>query len=188
MFLAVAPDVEVQPFRQGVHHRNAHAMQAARHLVGIVVRRILELAAGMQLGHDDLGRRHAFFLVDAGGDAAAIILDADGAIGVQGDDDLVAMAGQRFVDRIVRHFEHHMVQAAAIVGIADIHAGPLAHGVQPFQHLDAVGAIIILVGNLGFVAHAQSIGNAPVKLKRNMASFPRRRPGLSRFPCALSPP
>ena len=189
MFLAVPPDIEVQPFGQGVDHRYAHAMQAARHLVGIVVRRILELPARMQLGHDDLGRRHALFLVDAGRNAAAIILDADRPIGVERNDDPVAMAGQRLVDRIVADLEHHMVQAAAIVGVANIHAGPLAHGVQALQHLDAVGAIIILVaGNLGFFAHAKPIGNAPVKLKRNMASFPRVPPGLSRFPCALSLP
>src|SRR3546814_16015277 len=50
MLLAVPPDVEVQIFAERVHHGNAHAMQAARHLVGIVVRRVLELAAGVELG------------------------------------------------------------------------------------------------------------------------------------------
>ncbi len=60
MLVAVAPDAQLQPFGQRVHHRHADAVQAARHLVGVLV----EFSAGMQLGHDDLGRRHALLLVD----------------------------------------------------------------------------------------------------------------------------
>ncbi len=52
-----------------VDHRDADAVQAARHLVGVLV----ELSAGMQLGHDHFGRRDAFALVDVGGDAAAVV-------------------------------------------------------------------------------------------------------------------
>src|SRR3546814_14584640 len=64
------------------------------------------------------------------------------------------MAGQRLVYGIVADLEHHMVQAGAVVGVADIHAGPLAHGIQPFQDLDTVGAIGIAVGVvLTFLAH-----------------------------------
>jgi len=51
MLLAVAPDGELEPRRQRIHHRDADAVQAARDLVGILV----ELTAGMELGHDDLG-------------------------------------------------------------------------------------------------------------------------------------
>ena len=76
MLLAVAPDGEVEPFGERVDHRDADAVQAAGDLVGIVVRRVLELTAGMELGHDDLGRGDAFLLVDPGRDAAAIVLDA----------------------------------------------------------------------------------------------------------------
>src|SRR5262245_15591115 len=51
MLLAVAPDGELEPGRERIHHRDADAVQAARDLVGILV----ELTAGMELGHDDLG-------------------------------------------------------------------------------------------------------------------------------------
>ena len=51
--LAVAPDREPQPFGQRVDHRHADAVQAAGDLVAVLV----ELAAGVQLGHDDLGGR-----------------------------------------------------------------------------------------------------------------------------------
>ncbi len=164
MLLPVAPDVEIKPFAERVDHRHANAVQPARHLVGIAFGGIFKLTAGVQLGHDDFGRRHAFFGVDAGGDAAAIILDRHRAIGVERDVDPVAMPGQRFVDRIVRHFEHHVVQAGTIIGIADIHAGAFADCVEPFEHLDRIGAVIV---RIGVFCHGKPIGFVPRKRKQN---------------------
>ena len=69
VFLAVAPDRELQPARQRVDDGDADAVQAAGNLVGVLV----EFSAGMQLGHDDLGRRDAFALVDVDRDAAAVV-------------------------------------------------------------------------------------------------------------------
>ena len=132
--------------RQRVDDRDADAVEAAGDLVGIVVAGVLELTAGVELGHDDLGRRNAFLCMDAGRDAAAIVLDRDRSVGIQLDQDPVAMAGQRLVDRIVRDLEHHVVEARAVVGVADVHAGALAHRVEALEDLDAVGAIFILVG------------------------------------------
>jgi hypothetical protein len=125
----------------------------------------------MQLGHDDFGGGHAFFLVHARRNAAAIVLDRNRSIGVELDQHQIAMPGQRLVDRIVRNFEHHVVQARAIVGVADIHAGPLAHGIEALQHLDAVGAIFILVriGSAiaagGVFTHRRTIGERVRKPK-----------------------
>ena len=64
------------------------------------------------------------------------------------DDDLVAVPGQRFVDRVVDDLEDHMVQARAIGRISDVHAGALAHGLQALEHLDGVGAIRIDIRHL----------------------------------------
>ena len=164
MLLAVAPDGEIEPFAERVHHRDADAVQAAGDLVGIVVGGVLELPAGMELGHDDLGRRHAFLGVDAGRDAAAIVLDADRSVGVEGDQDPVAMAGQRLVDRIVGNLEHHVVEARSVVGVADIHSRPFADRVEAFQHLDGIGAVGVFVGG---GCHADHIGNRGRKPKEN---------------------
>jgi hypothetical protein len=73
--------------------------------------------------------------MDAGGNAAPVVFDRDRAIGVQFDQHQVAMPGQSLVDGVVRHLEHHVVQARAVVGIADVHAGALAHRVRPLRTL-----------------------------------------------------
>ena len=154
MLFAVAPDVEIEPFGERVDDRDAHAVQAARHLIGVVVRGVLELPARVELGHDHLGGGDAFFGVDARRNPAAIILDRDRTIGVELDDDPVAMPGQRLVDRVVRHFEHHVVQARAVIGIADIHARPLANRIEALQDLDRLCTIFIGIRILcGIVTH-----------------------------------
>ena len=113
----------------------------------------------MQLRHDDFGCRNALFAVNIGRDAAAIILDRNRPIGVQLNDHAVAMTGQRLVNGIVRDFEDHVVQARPVIGIADIHAGPLAHGIQALENLDRVRAIIGSIrGVCDFVCHVQPIG------------------------------
>ena len=78
--------VSLSQARQRVDDRDADAVQAARNLVGVLV----EFSAGMELGHDDLGRRHAFALVDVGRDAAAVVAHGHRAVGVERDGHLVA--------------------------------------------------------------------------------------------------
>ena len=129
----------LQPDRQRIDDGHADAMQAARDLVGILV----ELAAGMELGHHHFGRRNALGRVHVGGNAAAIVDDGAGAIGVEGDGHQVGMAGQRLVDGVVDDLIDHVVQARAVIGVADIHAGALAHGVEALQDLDGIGAVFI---------------------------------------------
>src|SRR3546814_13080495 len=49
MLLAVAPDGELEPFRECVDDADPDAMKAPRHLVRILVRRVVELSAGVAL-------------------------------------------------------------------------------------------------------------------------------------------
>ena len=141
MLLGGPPDSELQPFRKRVDHRDADAVKPARDLVGVLV----EFPAGMELGHDHLGRRDAFF-VHLHRDTAAVIGHGDRAVAVQRDRDLGAMARQRLVDRVVDHLVDHVVQARAVVGVADIHAGPLADRLQPLEDLDRRGVIGVVAG------------------------------------------
>src|SRR5262249_32531165 len=59
-----------------------------------------------------------------------------------------AEAGERLVDGIVDDLENHVMQAGAVVGVADVHPGPLAHRFEPLQHLDAAGVVGIEFGHL----------------------------------------
>ena len=152
VLLAVAPDLELEHGRERVHHRHADAVQAARHLVGVVVLALAEFAAGVQLRHHHLGRRDALLGMDVGGDAAAVVAHGAGAVGVEGDDDLAGEAGERLVDGVVDDLVDHVVQARAVIGVADVHAGALAHGVEPLQDLDCVGAVAL--GAIGLFRRA----------------------------------
>ena len=160
MLFAVAPDGQLEPLAERIDDRHADPVKPARNLVRIILGGVLELSAGVELGHDDLGRRHAFAGVDAGRDSAAIVLHADRAVGVQGDHDPVAMAGQRLVDRIVRDFEHHVVEARPVVGVADVHSRALAHRIEALEDLDALGVVIALIRAVlvGVGCHSPDIG------------------------------
>jgi hypothetical protein len=64
------------------------------------------------------------------------------------------MAGERLVDGVVDDFVDHVVQARAVIGVADIHAWALADRVEALEHLDRVGAVVFGAGAVGDVCHA----------------------------------
>src|SRR3546814_18288123 len=101
MFPPVAPDRQFEPFGQRVDDADADAVEAAGHLVGIVVARILELPAAVKLGHAELGRRNAFPGVDAGRHPAAIIPNADRSVAAQRDSPQIASPPTSPVDAIL---------------------------------------------------------------------------------------
>ena len=49
---------------------------------------------------------------------------------------------QRLVDGVVDDFIDHVMQARAVIGVADIHARALAHGVEAFQNPNQFRAIL----------------------------------------------
>ncbi len=67
------------------------------------------------------------------------------AVRVERDVDAAGVAGHRLVHGVVDHFGEEVMQAR-LVGAADIHAGPPAHRLQPFQDLDRGRRIAGLVG------------------------------------------
>ena len=170
VLFAVAEDAQLEPARQGVDDRDADPVQAARDLVGILV----ELPARMELGHDDLGGRDAFARVDVDRDAAAVIGHGHRTVGVQRHRHFRCVTGQRLVDGVVHHLVDHVVQARAVIGIADIHAGPLAHRIEALEHLDGIRAIGIDVqvdsrfGHVGVLESARQGGRARRSLIRQI--------------------
>ena len=103
---------------------------------------LAEFAAGVELGHDDLGSGHPFALMDIGRDSAPIIAHAAGAIRIEGNQHLLRKARERLVNGVVDDLVHHVVQAGAVVRVPDIHARPLAHGIEAFEHLDRFRPVI----------------------------------------------
>ncbi len=153
---AVLEHIHHQLLRQRVDHADADAVQAAGNLVAVVV----ELAACVQDRHHHFGSGHfatklgAHLLVLAGRNAAAVVGHGDRAIGVDGHCNVVGVAGQRLVDRVVDHLEHHVVQTGTVMHVTDVHAGTLADSLQAFQGRNAVGVVVAVVcRGVLFVAH-----------------------------------
>ena len=143
--LAFAAHHQPQPLAQGIDAGHAHAVQAAGDFVAVLV----EFAARVQFGESDLrGAAARLVLVvhlHTGGNAPAVVCHAHGVVAVDGDEDVVAKTGQRLVDGVVHHFKHEVVQARAVAGVADVHAGAFAHGFQPFKNLDGAFAVAAAV-------------------------------------------
>ena len=72
---------QLQAFRQRIDDRNADAMQTAGYLVRVIV----EFSAGVEDGQDDFRGGAPLFRVLIDRDAAAVVGDADGLVGMDRD-------------------------------------------------------------------------------------------------------
>src|SRR5215216_2910104 len=169
VLVAVAPDGEVEPLGERVDDRNADAVETARHLVAAAV---AELAAGVEHGEHYLRGRLLLLLHDADRDAAAVVRDRDAVVGVDGDLDLGRLAGQRLVDRVVHHLVDQVMKTAR-ARRADVHARPLADGLETLENGDvlrAVGAVtaagraLLRAAALCGLAVARLVATAPLRL------------------------
>ncbi len=113
-------------------------MQAAGELV-ILVR---ELAAGVQLGQDDLDPRHLLLRMDVDRHAAAVVDHRQRLVGVQDHADLRRVTGDRLVDAVVDDFLREVVGAGRI----GVHPRPLSHRLEPRQDFDRGGVILVFQG------------------------------------------
>jgi hypothetical protein len=133
----LARDLDLHALRQRIGDRDADAVQPARGLIHLGI----ELAARVQRAHDHFERGFVLELgVGIDRDAAAVVGDGDETVGFHLDVDPVGMSGERLVHRIVDHLGEQVMERL-LVGAADIHAGPPAHRLEPFQHLDMARGI-----------------------------------------------
>ena len=103
-------------------------MQAAGERIG-AARALLEFTARMQTSENDFHRRHFFFRVQADRNAAAIILDADAAILVQRDDNVLAKAAERLIRCVIDDF---LDDVERVLG-PGVHARALLDGFESFE-------------------------------------------------------
>src|SRR5262249_38735399 len=135
--LPVPPDLEVEPFRQRVDHGDTDAVQTARDFVAVVV----ELAARVKHREYDFGRGLAA-RVPVDGNATAVVDDGDRVVDVNRDIHLIAVPGERFVDRVVDDFVHEVMQTRR-TGRPDVHGWAFPDRLKAFQNLDLVRAVVL---------------------------------------------
>ena len=125
-----AVDLHLQPRRQRVHHRHAHAVQASRDLVALAP----ELSSRVQQGHHQLGGGDLVMeRMGIDGNAASVIGHLARTVLVQGHVDAGAIPGHRLIHRVVHHLPHEVVQAGR-ARRPDVHAGPLPHGLEALEN------------------------------------------------------
>ena len=136
--LPVPGDLQTQPLAERVDHGHADAVKATRDLVGAV----LEFSSSVELGHHHVDGVHASHRgMWADGNAATVVLHADAAVDVDGDDDLGGGLGQGLVDAVVHDLVDEVVQAVD-AGVADVHPGTLPDGLQTFEDGDGRSAVL----------------------------------------------
>jgi hypothetical protein len=142
---AVPPDPHLHPFRQSVDHGRAYAMQSAGNLVRVLV----EFTARMQSREHDFSGRNPLLLVDVGRDAATVVTNRDAAVAIQCQFDLGGVSGLNLVHRVVDDLERHMMQAGAVISVADIHPRTSADGIQASEDGDRRSVVGIAIFGRG---------------------------------------
>ena len=143
--VAIAAYLYDHALGQGVDDGDAHAVQSARDLVG----RVIELTAGVQDRHDDLERRDLFDRMLVDGDAATVVDDRDGVVGVDRHLNLGAETGHGLVDGVVNDLPHQVMKTAG-ARRANVHARALTNGLETFENLNLAAIVIV------FVCHTSS--------------------------------
>ena len=80
-------------------------------------------------------------------DAASVVGDLDDVTLFDLDLDVVAVAGQGLVDRVVHDLIDQVVQSP-LAGRADIHARPFADRFQPLEDLDLAAVVLVVGGGI----------------------------------------
>jgi hypothetical protein len=94
----------------------------------------------VQPGQDQLDTGYARFRIDIGRDSAAVVVDLHRAVGMERDFDVRRVTGDTLVSGVVQDLVNEVTHATA-VGRPDVHAGPLADGVEPLKMSKVVGPV-----------------------------------------------
>ena len=127
-FAPVAAHVAFEVLRERIDDRDADAVQAA----GLFVALVREFSAGVQARQDQLDAAHLLLRVDVHRHAAAVVLDGDRSVLVNGDRDGLAMARERLVDAVVDDLVHEVVGAPRV----RVHPRTPANGFESLEDLD----------------------------------------------------
>ena len=115
-------------------------MKTTRHLVATLI----ELATSVQNGEYHLKSRLTLLFVPVCRDTATVILDRDRVVLVDCYIDVVTVACESLVDRVVYYLVHKMVKTL-LADVANIHRWSLTYGLQAFEDLNIRRRILLLV-------------------------------------------
>ena len=120
----VSLDLQLQPFRQGIHHRNTDPVKPSRNFIGPAI----ELSSGMQYCQNDLGRRFILSRVHLGRDAPAIVYHGDTVINMDDHLYVLAIPAHRLIHTVVYDLIDQVMKTLG-PGISNVHRGSLPDGV-----------------------------------------------------------
>jgi len=124
--LAFPANGQAKRFGERVHHGNPHAVEPTGNLIAVVI----ELTAGVKDGHDDLSRGNTLLRVQIDGNTPAVISYGDRFSFMHNHRNFRAVSCEGLIDGVIHQLLNHMVQARAIVRIADVHTGALTHRIK----------------------------------------------------------
>ena len=106
IYVPVGKYIDFQKRGQCVDDRYTDTVQSTGHLVRVVI----ELAAGMQFGHNDFERRNLLGFVNSDRNSAAVVDDGDTVVMVDNNLNQVTVTRHGFIDTIVDHFVNEMMK------------------------------------------------------------------------------
>ncbi len=137
--VAVAMDLQLQPFGERIDDGHTDTVQASGDLVALAA----ELSAGMEFRQDDGGGRQSLLGHDVHRDPGAVVGDGHGVVGVERDFDAVGAPCKRLVDRVVHDLVDEMVETAR-TRRADVHAGPEPDRLESLEDRDVLCGVSCL--------------------------------------------
>src|ERR1700730_816317 len=159
-FIALFPDgtvalnFEFEFIRKRIDDGDADAVETAGDFIGVAI----EFTASMKHRENNFSGGTLFGGVHVHGNAAAVVYDGDGIIGVNGYVDFVGEPSHGFVHGVVDHFPDQMVETQ-FAGGPNIHGGAKADGFQAAEDLN--GFRVVLMASCSrdgfFIAHVFSL-------------------------------
>jgi hypothetical protein len=74
---------------------------------------------------------------------SSVVNDTNGPVGLHEDLDVVTVARESFINRVVDHLVNQVVQTPWPGG-ANVHAGALSNGFEALQNLNVTGSVFAL--------------------------------------------
>jgi hypothetical protein len=127
----ITADVHDQFFTQSINDSGPYSVKAACDLICVVIK----FPACMKVAENRLYRILASSRVFFDRDTSSLVFNRDAPVRTQDDVDESAVAVECFIYAVVQNFPHKLVQAFPTRS-ANVHSGPLAYRLEPFQHLD----------------------------------------------------